>query len=626
MKKSFFFLLIAIMSFGIAMPQGNTPCTASPILCTNITAFGIPTNNFQTTIPPNLICQNLPQNPTTFYRINIRNAGQFTFLIRPGIDFSNNGLVDPNEITATDFDWAVWVNTPCDQITQNANSAVPARISFASLATNQFITGLSVPLGIGNCENANANPTPGGILGLLSPIQVNVGDQIIIAVSDFSNGQAPFQIVIGGINGGGGNALPDLSYDLTDATGVSRSQYCIGESPIYTGLGGASSSYTVDLLSSFGGLLDNANVTNSNPNSVNILNHFPNYNFQINTNYQVRLRVSSACGDCYEVVRPFNFVCCDNSTDASFSLKSNEHPRLSGTAVGFGNHNWQIYGISPITGNIESNENLLTSNEVILSSNLDGRCFFVKHTITNQCGTACSSQRFCTSDCLENSCNLTRPINLRILNGNELTWDPVIGAGSYAITISVCDPNCCGGPIGSSNNAPIIITVPYPSTSHQLSPSDFSSIGFEGLIPCFSWRVHAICNDGQQSMVSDPICFGTELGATCSVLPSLPRYSDSKTLNIVENHILQKGMVGLDVFPNPASSNVNFKISVTTDTYCNISVFDNLGREVKTVKGVKTNNHNSNIFVNTEDLNKGIYLVKVTTLNNDVVSGKLIIE
>jgi len=76
----------------------------------------------------------------------------------------------------------------------------------------------------------------------------------------------------------------------------------------------------------------------------------------------------------------------------------------------------------------------------------------------------------------------------------------------------------------------------------------------------------------------------------------------------------------LMVYPNPASSIVN--IATENNNINNISVFDITGKEVVSVKEVGLNNTS----IDVSNLDKGIYLLKVTTENNAQKTLKLLVK
>jgi len=71
-----------------------------------------------------------------------------------------------------------------------------------------------------------------------------------------------------------------------------------------------------------------------------------------------------------------------------------------------------------------------------------------------------------------------------------------------------------------------------------------------------------------------------------------------------------------NIHPNPTSGNLNFDINLIQDTKINIEVYDFLGRIILTeIKNLKSGKSSENIV--TENLEKGIYLLKIKIENSD---------
>lgn len=129
------------------------------------------------------------------------------------------------------------------------------------------------------------------------------------------------------------------------------------------------------------------------------------------------------------------------------------------------------------TGNTtsESQENLPIS--VIVHDSLTGCDYF--DTLTIDC---------CSVDTPQNlNCQLTSV-------GTTLTWDPVPGAVSYILYRIFNDPECCQSSTPPSSAMPVTLT----GTSYTIY----------GSTPCFSWRVVAICANGDTSAFSKKHCCG----------------------------------------------------------------------------------------------------------------------
>ena len=89
-------------------------------------------------------------------------------------------------------------------------------------------------------------------------------------------------------------------------------------------------------------------------------------------------------------------------------------------------------------------------------------------------------------------------------------------------------------------------------------------------------------------------------------------YSEIKQIRI--NQVTGKQ---INIYPNPATAIVSIDCSKAKQ----ISIVDYLGRIVK-----QFNNPTTHQILNIKQLNKGIYLVKVTTNNDEIKTEKLIVE
>ncbi|MES2680153.1 MAG: T9SS type A sorting domain-containing protein [Bacteroidota bacterium] len=598
--KLYIFLLFAAWS-SISSQNNTTPCTAQQIFCANEFITAVPTGNFFST---NFnFCANLYNAPTLFYKVTITSPGIFTFLIRPGTDLNNNGVVDsPGEIAPTDYDWAIWKNADCHNIT----TTIPDRLSFDAPAP--YITGMSTteaPADI--CETQNSGN------GLLSGISVLAGEQIIIAVNYFSQSGSPFQLVLGGIHGGGGTAgYASAHYDLADENGVIKNEFCVGEDVFLNGFGAITNDCKIELLPAPGNDTPLAFFDNQTTplNGINLTAIFSNFPFQLNTSYRIRLKVNGLCG-CYSRELNFLFKCCDKSTDASFSLIGSGSPKLKGTSWMHGAHSWEVHNISPGSGSIDPAKILFETPTLVMETG--GPCYYIKHTITNVCGSGCSSQRFCKFGCEEKECNLSSPENLA-LNGDQLTWNAIPGVG-YIIEIII--NGCCATPGGSGPISSSQLHTFNTSTSpFQIDLNALGSIEDAGpgelLIQCYEVRVYAVCPDGGRSIAAELPC----------VMVGGNRQSFTNATKKTES----TNSTNLTLSPNPATSVVLIELNCNKDLEIDVSIVNNIGKLVKSFENIKTSEKKSSLKLNTESFSKGVYLVKVLTSDHQIFTKKLIIE
>jgi hypothetical protein len=69
-----------------------------------------------------------------------------------------------------------------------------------------------------------------------------------------------------------------------------------------------------------------------------------------------------------------------------------------------------------------------------------------------------------------------------------------------------------------------------------------------------------------------------------------------------------KGTVGFSCYPNPSKNNINVALETITSKAASIELTDNLGRVVKSIV-ISNQNSNSNVSINTTNLNKGAYFL-----------------
>jgi hypothetical protein len=70
----------------------------------------------------------------------------------------------------------------------------------------------------------------------------------------------------------------------------------------------------------------------------------------------------------------------------------------------------------------------------------------------------------------------------------------------------------------------------------------------------------------------------------------------------------EKGTVGFSFYPNPSKNNINVALETITSKAASLELTDNLGRVVKSIT-ISNQNSNSNISINTTNMNKGVYFL-----------------
>jgi len=307
--------------------------------------------------------------------------------------------------------------------------------------------------------------------------------------------------------------------------------------------------------------------------------------------------------------------------DASFCLTTPTASSVQATpSMTTGTQSWTVY--SSTSGCPGSFGYIGTFDGADFNLSGAGPCYLIRHTVTNECGTACAAQSICHQDCDDHSCNLKAPINLRFdFWSSTMSWDPVPGAVSYVIVITPNDPACCRVSKGGLY-APVEIPVSGPE--HHFDPA--ADLHMDG-IRCYSWKVYAVCADGTHSPMSETFCSNTDR----PVFGKKANSSDENgTVGANPATSESKGLINgdpmMDIFPNPAKGIVTFSIETAKEDELTIIVRDITGKTVKTFDKVKTTGKQSIVKWNTETLSKGTYTIDATTSDHKVISKKLIIE
>ena len=86
-----------------------------------------------------------------------------------------------------------------------------------------------------------------------------------------------------------------------------------------------------------------------------------------------------------------------------------------------------------------------------------------------------------------------------------------------------------------------------------------------------------------------------------------------------------EGVLSLSVLPNPLTGAGNINFETTEDNFVQLSVYNMLGKEVVVLLNSKKQSGKHSIELNAEDLNKGIYFVRMTA-GSKVLTQKLIVH
>jgi len=188
-----------------------------------------------------------------------------------------------------------------------------------------------------------------------------------------------------------------------------------------------------------------------------------------------------------------------------------------------------------------------------------------------------------------------------------LSWDAVVGALGYEVSITYNDPSCCSVP-GTVTTTTVSTTSTYIS---GIGPNE-----------CFSWKVRTICSD-------DPT-YSDWSESKCSNDCAFPETSPVRDpVDKLDEEIklpASPPSLDVDIIPNPAKDFVTIKLSNLDSklTYRNLqmTITDANGRIVYRADLSTSQPH----LIDLKDFAPGMYLY--TIRNNDAIlnSNKLIVE
>ena len=79
----------------------------------------------------------------------------------------------------------------------------------------------------------------------------------------------------------------------------------------------------------------------------------------------------------------------------------------------------------------------------------------------------------------------------------------------------------------------------------------------------------------------------------------------------------------ISVFPNPARNEINFQLNSTIGNQIQqIEIFSSLGQKLKKITSLEK----TNLKVNIESFVDGLYFYKITTVKNQIITGKFLVK
>jgi len=117
-------------------------------------------------------------------------------------------------------------------------------------------------------------------------------------------------------------------------------------------------------------------------------------------------------------------------------------------------------------------------------------------------------------------------------------------------------------------------------------------------------------------------------GSTKNISPSTPADMRLMKLDSLGNFVLsiidnKKDSSLISVFPNPARNEINFEFNSTIGKQIKqIEIFSSLGQKLKKITSLEE----TNLKVNIESFVDGLYFYKITTVKNQIITGKFLVK
>ncbi len=81
----------------------------------------------------------------------------------------------------------------------------------------------------------------------------------------------------------------------------------------------------------------------------------------------------------------------------------------------------------------------------------------------------------------------------------------------------------------------------------------------------------------------------------------------------------------ISIHPNPVTNNANIEFSLFKNSNVNIAVFDILGKNVMSIYNGEMSSGSQNIKMNANELNNGVYFVRIQ-MNNEIITKKVLVN
>lgn len=241
------------------------------------------------------------------------------------------------------------------------------------------------------------------------------------------------------------------------------------------------------------------------------------------------LATSANCIGASVVTDTFRVTCCAQTVNAAFkptfanvgstyNIFASQLNAFTGPYSG-ARHQWVIASSPAITGGPYTVLSQSAQPGFTYPNAQRGIYYFILHRVFTPCGNFCEAQIVFVDSrgkatIMAGDCNMLSsiwgicdaPVNTRSnCRNNTISWDAVPSVTGYQVEITLNAPSCCAGSTG------------LPAVSmYNVSGNSFNVASIPNLASgCFSWRVRAVCGNGQ-SKWTQAICY------KCTVITETP--------------------------------------------------------------------------------------------------------
>ena len=196
-------------------------------------------------------------------------------------------------------------------------------------------------------------------------------------------------------------------------------------------------------------------------------------------------------------------------------------------------------------------------------------------------------------------------------NPNGQLFDPIDSPGTWHNSISYADihtqsPRANYGGMDDRFDFILVSAALMDTSGSHILPESYTPWGNDGL------HFNQSINDGENSAVSDEVA-----DALYEASDHLPVVADFifRSTTPIENPKETSGAetYRLSCYPNPFNASTTIHFTLPQAQNIELSVYDIIGRKLRTLVSEKMNAGNHSAFLTAHDLSSGIYFVRMTT-------------